>query len=158
MASASSQCMSWANEVLPLATEPFAQVDVDEFGVTGAKTVRRSLDLFAEMATVRQRGVDVVLAVPLAPSTRLETRVSTWESLLRRSWSGLEIPGIYLTQPGWIDQPDEVEEYRRPVSCSTVVATEGTRCLYRAFRSLDERRRGWEFTRVVYVVAGASDS
>lgn len=65
------------------------------------------------------------------------------------------MPGIYILNPAVLFEWGEIEEYRTPTDYAEERIL-GARVYFRVFRSQSDARRGWEYTRAIYIVDGSN--
>lgn len=146
---------TWVSSAAKLARERgLEQVDLDdlldgepESAVrVGLACVRMASRMLSPDDGARLR---VFLAVPLAPTTRLELAPPDMLRLLDEPWlygPGRSVPGLYIARLDSLHWDRVAEEYRREIP----VLLTGWYAEYRTWRTPEQAAAGWEYDRATY--------
>lgn len=149
----------WVQDSMPaLEGQSFAQADIDELLGNGPPhAAAEAIAMLKELIAATPAPIVPVLVLPLPASHRLLTRPPNIERLLAGKWVQLEVPGFYLTKPHVWSMWEQVEQYLCPI-VSSAPGLAGLEVQYRVWRAPQERSRGWEYHRAMYIRGQSGDA
>lgn len=139
----------------PLSTgrERFSSVHIDGVGLTAPEEAAAGIDALVSLLPSAQQVAGTVGTLTLAvPQGLVEDLVLDLPDLADVSLDD-EPPSFYLLTPRQFMVPPNRDEYRCAYSATPWDA--GFTAEYVCGRSLDDRARGWEFSRTIWVRYGS---